>query len=304
MENNQSQVVNMQSVTNQPNKQSKKKMYCIIAGIIVVAVVAIIVVLWVDKKENSSTNNTNTNTSTNEVSNTNTNSNSNQNPVTKETVEDASYVTVDYKNAHDTNEFITKGERIKVPVINFSTADATRVNNEIETLYRKYENIIKTSLECEKTNTGEPCGEYSIGYKVYSNDDVISIVVLMQGSVTDLPVPEYLVYNFDKNTGNLLTLDDLLNIRNISKNDFIINVLENIQTLGKSDDYKESGIVENMLETELFLEDNVNLNKSQVTQESGVACFIDDSGSIRTITTVFWNAGSGSFVLLVPKGVS
>ena len=123
MENNQNQVVNMQPVSNQPNKQSNKKMYCIIAGIIVVAVVAIIVVLLLDKKENSSTSNTNSSTNSNVTSNTNTNtntnSNSNQNPVTKATVEDASYVAVDYKNAHDTNEFITKGEKIKVPVINF-----------------------------------------------------------------------------------------------------------------------------------------------------------------------------------------
>ena len=290
MENNQNQVVNMQPVSNQPNKQSNKKMYCIIAGIIVVAVVAIIVVLLLDKKENSSTSNTNSSTNSNVTSNTNTNtntnSNSNQNPVTKATVEDASYVAVDYKNAHDTNEFITKGEKIKVPVINFSTADATRANNEIKSLYVSYESKIKSSMECERKGAEEPCGEYSIGYKVYSNNDVVSVVVLMQSSATDLPVPEYLVYNFDKNTGSLLTLDNLLDRKSISKKDFIASILENIQALEKSEDYKESGIAENMLETELFLEDNINLNKSQVTEESGVACFIDESVSIRTITTV------------------
>lgn len=77
------QNVAIPSMNNQNNRPSNKKMYLIIAGIILVAAIAIAIVLWVDKKEvpatPSSNSNTDTNSSSNQNSGLNTNTNTNSN---------------------------------------------------------------------------------------------------------------------------------------------------------------------------------------------------------------------------------
>jgi len=69
----------IQPMNNQNNRPNNKKMYLIIAGIILVAAIAIAVVLWIDKKEVPATPSTDTNSSSNQNSGLNTNTNTNTN---------------------------------------------------------------------------------------------------------------------------------------------------------------------------------------------------------------------------------
>lgn len=289
----------MENNNIQPEKSNTKKKFVIIAGIIVVAVIAILLVLLLNKEpKTSSSKNSNTSTNTNTSSNTNTNTNENK----KEPVIDADYVSVQYKNEHGLsyiNDIAVKGEQIKVPFITFDTSDADKVNKEIKDLYTEYESRIKESTKCMETEEDIPCGIHSIGYKTYTTDDILSIVVLMASSATSVPIPDYLVYSFDSKTGKLLTLEDLLTKKGMTKEQLIQSSLESIKQFAMSEDYKDSGMLEKMTEIENFIRKNIDLNQTKITAESGVAYFIGDTKGFNIITTLYSDWENESFVQIL-----
>ncbi len=238
---------------------------------------------------------------TNSNSNTNTNTNTNSNVSGEEYVIDADYVTAKYNNEHDSNEITSKGEQIKVPFIKFDTEDANKVNEEIKKLYNEYAEKMKATDEClaKGEDKNRPCGIYSIGYKVYSTDTTLSIVVLMQMSGASFPEPDYLVYNFDKKTGKALTLNDLLEIKKISKEELIEETMTNIVALASSEDYEDSGMKDKKTQIESFIKDNMDLNQNKVALNSGVAYFLDSNGKFNIITTLYhdWEAGENVYII-------
>lgn len=283
---------------NIQDNSNKKKMIAIIVGIIVVALIAIVVVLLLNRESTTSTSggsNTNSNslnnTNTNTNVNSNTNSTSNSNGTKKDYVVDADYVNVQYKNQHEDTTIAIKGEQIKVPFINFDTPDATQVNQEIKTLYTEYEENIKSSMKCTDDNL---CGSYSIGYKTYTWEDTISVVVEMISSGASMPVPDYLVYTFDIKTGKLLTLNDLLSKKGMTKEQLIEKTMTSVKQFAMSEDYKDSGILENVSEIESFIKKNMDLSQTKITEESGVAYFIDEKGNFNIVTTLYWDWESGT----------
>jgi len=187
------------------------------------------------------------------------------------------------------NDIAVKGEQIKVPFITFDTSDADKVNKEIKDLYTEYESRIKES----------PCGIHSIGYKTYTTDDILSIVVLMASSATSVPIPDYLVYSFDSKTGKLLTLEDLLTKKGMTKEQLIQSSLESIKQFAMSEDYKDSGMLEKMTEIENFIRKNIDLNQTKITAESGVAYFIGDTKGFNIITTLYSDWENESFVQIL-----
>lgn len=295
-----------QEQTKPVNNQSNKKTMCfIIIGIIVVAVIAIVVVLLLNKDSGTSSKSSNSNTNTNTNTNVDTNTNTNSNVVVEDGkyVIDADYVTLEYTNRHGSsmvNGIITEKEQIKVPFVNFKTADADKVNSEIKTLYTDYESRIKASNECESKNDGSPCGDHSIGYKTYYTDKTVSIVVAMASSYTDVPIPDYLVYTFDLNTGKQLTLDDLLSIKGITKEELINKSVTAIGELSASEDYIDTGIEDEMTTIESFIKNNIGLNQTKITGESGIAYFLDESGNLEMLTTIYYNVGIGYSNVIIP----
>lgn len=291
----------------QTSKSSNKMLYIIVA--LLVVVIAVLVFLLVNQKDSkeSSNTNTSTNTNTNTSSNTGGNTNSN-NPgfEEKQYVKDADYV-MDYQNQHTSDAIIQKGEKIKVPTINFDTEDAKKVNAEIKSLYTSYETRIKETKECiaNKENQNRPCGNHSIGYKVYVSDNHFSVVVLMQSSGASYPVPEYLVYNFDKK-GKLLTIDELMSSKGFTKDKLIEKAKQDILTLANSSSYQDSGMKEQISKTESFLKTNTGLNQTKVTVNSGVAYFLDETGNFQVITTVYVNPNSenSQMVLVIPHSAA
>ncbi len=283
---------------NNNETKSSNKIYLVIIGFLVVVIVAVVAFFLLSKKDDGVSDNSNSN------SNSSTQSNSNTNVEEKKLVTDADYV-ISYKNDHKSNEISTEGEQIKVPTVQFNTPDAEKVNAEIKATYLEFEKSIQESLKCKDSDEEIPCGLFSIGYKTYSTDTTISIVVLLQMSATAPPVPNYLVYNFDKETGKLLTIDDLLTKVGMTKEALIEKTMKDINTIAISENYKESGMNQKMDEMRAFINKNIDLNKTKITDGDGVAYFFDEAGALTVVTTLSCpDIQNGTLIMIVPNSAS
>lgn len=284
------------------NQSSSNKIYLVIIGILVVVIIAMAAFFLLSKKDGGESNNSNSNSSSTNQSNSNSNSNTNMNEEVY--VVDADYVVVTYTNKA-TNEITTAGEQIKVPTVKFDTEDARKVNEEIQTNYKEYEERIKKTIQCEISDSMEPCGFYSIGYKTYETDSTISIVVLMEMGFTSVPIPDYLVYNFDKNTGKLLTINDLLTKTGMTKEALIEKTMKDISAIATSEDYNESGMDQEMGTMRTFVTKNIDLNKTKITDGDGIAYFFDETGKLNAVTTLICpNLQDGTLVKIVPNSAA
>lgn len=112
-----------------------------------------------------------------------------------------------------------------VPHININTMDAINVNNEIEDLYINY---AKEFDECASDKNEIGCVEI-LTYYSYNYDNILSLVIV-DGISQEKPVVfNYLTYNFDLETGNLLTYDEVLEKLGYSKDDAILKVEKGLE---------------------------------------------------------------------------
>ncbi len=84
-----------------------------------------------------------------------------------------------------------------LPQVNSSSNDVDAINDLLENLYNKY------TKEGSKFN-----------YKKFENNDVISLLVIIDEYRSDRYVKKYLSYNIDKKTNKFLTNEELLKLYN------------------------------------------------------------------------------------------
>ena len=100
---------------------------------------------------------------------------------------------------------------LRAPFININSGSANIVNKSLKKLYSEYVEIYNKN----KGAVGHPefnilGGSQILTYYSFISHDVLSIVVVHGQQQTDILHPEYLVYNFDLETGNLMTYNELL----------------------------------------------------------------------------------------------
>ena len=96
-----------------------------------------------------------------------------------------------------------------VPYININSNDATKVNTELENLYLKYAKEFDSCIDEAKTTTGPGCSQI-LTYRTYSYNNILSVVVIDSIQATSTYIFNYHIYNFDLNTGNIISYNDML----------------------------------------------------------------------------------------------
>ena len=96
-------------------------------------------------------------------------------------------------------------EDLKVPYINLNSEDAKKANNEIEKMYQDLIEIFKENLE--QVSKGKMSNDCIVNYNSYINGNTLSVVIDIQYS--ERLYKDYYTYNFDLNTLNLLSYEDV-----------------------------------------------------------------------------------------------
>ena len=149
---------------------------------------------------------------------------------------------------------------ILVPYININTEDAKKIKEDIN---KMYEDAV-SSIKVEKDESGMSFD--SLNYKTHINKEYNTLAIII--SKTALSVPgdgfndDYIIYNFDLNTGKLLSNEELLGMINKTKEDITVAVDKCLKDGWKnyskeSDEYSEK---EYMKQTERF-EDEIFIDR-------------------------------------------
>lgn len=103
---------------------------------------------------------------------------------------------------------------LKVPYINIKSDDAKKINKQLENLYLDYAKSFDEYAKVAKTIENDPffgvIHTQILTYFSYQYDNNLSVVVVYDTQATSPWVLNYHIYNFDLNTGNLLTYDEML----------------------------------------------------------------------------------------------
>ena len=118
---------------------------------------------------------------------------------------------------------------LSVPYINIDSEYAKKVNTDLENLYNAK---AKEFDQCAQDAEGHDKVSCSLvlTYKVFENNDVLSVVVIDSTQATSAWLFNYNIYNFDLKTGNELTFNDYLKKYNYTKEDFISKSKEKIHS--------------------------------------------------------------------------
>lgn len=115
------------------------------------------------------------------------------------------------------NKYTETGTRklsdLKIPHININSADAKKVNEELEKLYAQYAEYFEHSAACElglEKGQSELCSIQYLSYQSFVSNDIASVKVWSGVSHTSVPLYSYYVYSFDLKTGKKLSYDELL----------------------------------------------------------------------------------------------
>lgn len=214
----------------------------------------------------------------------------------KDYVYDADFVKVEYLNRQEefSNGFLSNNENIKLPYINLRTEDAKKVNEEIKGIYTDLETDIEESLLC---NGNEMCASYSLGYKMYSNDKTLSIVIIKLVGATDIPEPSYWVYNFDLTTGKLLTIDSILHQKNITKESFLEKVKKKMEQFALDNNTDSCNYFGNLQKSYISLEKGIQTSAFPVEEgNDSIAYYLGEDGNIHLIATLYMDCGRGMIV--------
>ena len=98
----------------------------------------------------------------------------------------------------------------KVPYINGNTADIKNANAAIKQAWAKVVALYNKGVAGYwPDNNGARLFVDVCTYETYRNGDILSVIVWYGFGATDVVRPEYLIYNFDVNTGKLLPYKDI-----------------------------------------------------------------------------------------------
>lgn len=196
---------------NAETVKKNNKNLIIIIGIAVVVLVAVVLAIVLGSGKNSSSNTGNENKTTTKPAG---------------VIIDLSHVVDgDYKadiKGDKYTDFFKKEHKFDIVVPKIKIDSAESVNVEIEKLYRKFVNTYNECYNLSKNINIESGNKLACSIKVdYTSSvvgNIISILITKEYS-DDLAVynPEYYTFNFDTETGTLLTYSDLLAKHNYSK---------------------------------------------------------------------------------------
>ncbi len=165
----------------------------------------------------------------------------------------------------------SKYDDFEMPYININSQDATNVNNELKKLYNSYIDDYDKCL-IESSNC-----QMELDYEGYDNNKNVISVVIEYSNNNDTT---YLIYNFDKKTGNLVSNEDLLKNVNLTMSEVKTKVINDIKTYDTID--KEA------FENIKYTQDNINagLKYFEQTSEDKMLLFLEND-KLNIITKIY-----------------
>lgn len=173
--------------------------------------------------------------------------------------------------AYGDHSKLVSAKDIIVPYINIDTTDAKKANEEI---YKLYEHLIAAFNE----NVKEEIWYTTVEYKVYTNDDVVSIIITTESGGTAVPGYSYYTYNFNLKNGSLLTYEDAYKYTGLKKKDIEDKVKQAITTFMKKEFSYD-------MDMEPYINASINNYKTDVSDEK-ISYFIDDDKKLNIIVVL------------------
>ena len=189
---------------------------------------------------------------------------------------------------------------LKVPYININSTEVAATNNKLKEIYLKYAMEFDKYAEESNKKDGGPVCHQILNYKKYQYNDIVSVLVFYDTQCTSPFVFNYLVYNFDLNTGKLLSYDDILSKLSLDKNTVLDNLKNNAKA--KMDSLYNSWGEKKDLTTECHYnkDENGNLlygtsNCYDITytllqksiDSNSLLYFVDDDGGLNTMMILY-----------------
>jgi len=95
-------------------------------------------------------------------------------------------------------------EDLRVPYINIKTEVAQKVNEQIKNLYLEYALSFDTNAKIVNDKEDLPVARHILTYQTYIHQDILSVIIIYDKEATSNWNLQYMTYNFDLKTGNVL----------------------------------------------------------------------------------------------------
>ena len=210
----------------------------------------------------------------------------------KDVVTDAKYTIKELegeKYYSNTYERYYSLDDIVVPYINIDSEDAKKINQEIKEVYNEMAGHFKNNLEDaepdQDLNMDKVCPWWiSSNYEVYTNDNVLSVVITQSTGGTASTIKKYYTFNIDLETYNIIEFEDLYKIVGFTDSDIdekVENAIEN------SSHYNDKPIKEYYQQSEIneWIK-NSKRNYSDSVSNDSIGCFLDENGILRVVVLI------------------
>lgn len=161
--------------------------------------------------------------------------------------------------------------KVHIPLIDLETKDAKKINSEIKSIFvQKLKNIVKE-------NTSYTI--YSIDYVAYINDNILSLVIkaiLKEGTNPQRTIIK--TYNYDLDQDKIVTLEDILEDKNLEKQEIQNKILEEVNEAALKDSEVSNQFIEQGYN--VFVRD---INSEQYKIENADTYFIGENGHLYII---------------------
>lgn len=207
--------------------------------------------------------------------------------------EDGSYVLSEYvydaEYDYDVDETTEYGlysiKDIVVPYININTEEAKEINSEIKELFDEAISVYKEYLDDETFYT-------TISYESYINDNILSVIILTTNGGTDIPLEEYISYNFDLTTLETVDFKYVYETAGFTETTINEKVGEEIKEYLASEDYEDIWTEENSQED--YTEKSISNYQNSVSNNS-IKYYLNEDGNLNIIVDMEIPAGRETF---------
>ena len=194
-----------------------------------------------------------------------------------------------------------------IPYINIDSADAKKINSEIQTYYK---NLVEQELKYEAQ--GYSVHMDTIKYTSYINNNILSVVI---SNTYPNSCIYYKVYNLDIYNGTTVSNADILNLKNTTE----AKLLDKLKELYKNKFVSLYGTRENYInnmktapvgwtETELqeqakLYDEQFNYTISDNNCSISTPMFLNDDGNICVVATIYSLAGASSYQHIIDTNI-
>ena len=194
-----------------------------------------------------------------------------------------------------------------IPYINIDSADAKKINDEIESYYKP---LVEEEIKNE--SEGLSVIMYNVKYNSYVNNNILSLIVSCENPNDCIG---YKVYNLDIYKGTIISNDDILNMKNLSETKFLgllkeIYEKEFVSSYGTKEAFINNlknapvGWTESEIQEQIKgYESRLNKTISSDNYSIKTPIFLNENGEICIVGTIYSMAGADSYEHIIDTDI-